>query len=615
MPKAAKPTVEEIKALYQRCEIIYSPLRSQFEDDEKFYELDFKDDLLMPVEFANEGIVLPTCRDMVDACVDHTDVTNARIFVNRKGTSAVSEEEAEMLRKFYLGLIHRTNVEASISPWRISGKHYWMHGLAVLKTVWDADRWVDKPTRNKSESEDAYAARIDEWRSEHTQSLPIVIQAVNPHNMMPDPYEGGGLFVFETQEKLVMDVSRRYPKWSNPQTKSADKTVSVVSFWTPQYRCELYDGEPVLPVQGGVATHSYGFIPYVFIDTGLGNMDYKADPKARYVGILRYIRDLVVSESRNYSITDVVLKRTAYPWGTIEGKGAETITKIDQSFGSFTPLPEGVKIVPQSPQVPPQALQQHLAITSSYITAHAAPNSIRGMGETGVRSGVDRRQLIAEASTRYQYSNEAFRNGTAKVLANCARLLKNVIPGDVRVWARTPNDEFDIEIKKDKLKEPFTCYVEFAPVSEEDEYRRHDDLERLVASGIVTRRWARTQMSNVNPADLELQEEVDRLKADPAVQQIISQYIAGKMTEAVVKRSAAESAKSPPPPVPEAAPEAPPAMMPMEPPPMGAPRQMQPPIPNVPQPGTAQALQNELRGRRSTVPIFPNQGAGGGGNR
>jgi len=79
------------------------------------------------------------------------------------------------------------------------------------------------------------------------------------------------------------------------------------------------------------------------------------------------------------------------------------------------------------------------------------------------------------------------------------RVLKNVVPGEFNVWARTPSDEFDIEFTKDDIVEPFNCYVEFAPVSEEDEYRRHDDLERLTAAGIVTRKWSREQMSNVDP--------------------------------------------------------------------------------------------------------------------
>jgi len=84
--------------------------------------------------------------------------------------------------------------------------------------------------------------------------------------------------------------------------------------------------------------------------------------------------------------------------------------------------------------------------------------------------------------------------------------MKNVIPGDIYVWARTPTDEFDIEIKKDKDEGAFHLLRRVSP-HPRDEYRRHDDLERLVESGLVTRKWARTRMSNVDPIAIDREEQ------------------------------------------------------------------------------------------------------------
>lgn len=614
MAKTPKPTVEDILHLYDKCKGIYSGLGAVFDEDELLYNLEFAPYLNLPKEFEASGTVLPTASDMVDTCVDHTDVINARVFVNRKGTSNVSLEEAEMMRKFYLGLIHRTSVESTISPWRVAAKHFWLHGLGVLKTVWDADRYPDKPVQSQGQSDDSYAEEIDRWRAEsYAQTCPIVIQAVHPRNIMPDPYDIGGRFIFEVQFKLVLDVKSRYPKWGNPLARTSDQLVECVSFWTPEYRCELYDGEPILKIP--VARHNYGFLPYVLIDSGLGNVDSKGDPTKKYVGVLRKIASLLVSESRSYSISDIVLAKTAWPWGTIEGPGAEQVEKLDQTFGSYTALPKDTKVVNQSPQVPPQDLQTFLAVTSSYITSHAAPNSIRGLGEEGVRSGNDRQLLIGQASTRYLYASEAFRNGTAKVLANCARLQKNVIPGNVRVWAKTPTDEFDVTVDKNKMREPFTCYVEFAPTDEQDEYRRHDDLERLVSAKIVTPTWATTQMNNVDPEQMEIDRMVEQFKLDPMVQQVVSQYLAGKLMEGLTVRSRAESIKNPPPEIP------------MIPPTVGSaqpgqtqPGQSQPTgrvglsNPEIPPIGSPSDLQNKLSGLRR--PTAPNQqGTGGGGSR
>ncbi len=597
--------------LLPSCKEKYSKLNDCFNEDENFYELDFKTRLNLPDEFTEEGIVLPTARDMVDTFVDHIDIANARVFVNRKGTSDISAEEAEMMRKFYLGLIHRNNVEADISPWRIGAKHYALHGLAVYETLWDADQWSDKPDREIDESESDYALRIDEWRSQSHDSIPIVVHAVNPGCVLPDPSYGGREFVFKVLDKVCLDMQRRYPKWSNPKGKKISGEVEKVEYWDNKERCIWVDGEPVLQVKGGMVKHKYGFIPYVFIDSGLGNISKDYKPEKRYVGVLRHIVDLLVSESRSYSISEVVLKKAAWPYLTISGKNAALVAEISQKYGKLNVLPEGVELKEIVSQTPPDALNSHLYRTSDYIAAHAAPRSLRGLGEQGVRSGADRRLVIGEAASKYRYSEDAFRNGAAKILSNCARLMKNVVPGDVRLWARTPTDEFDVEIKKDKMKEPFTCYVEFAPVSEEDEYRRHDDLERLVAAGIVTRPWSRTQMSNVDPKAMEIDEERERLKNDPNIQMVISQYAAGKLMAEISKRSVAEGLTEglpPPPPVQQG----PLQQGPLQP---EAGRRIVPPIPNVAPLGSAEAIQNQLKGMRSQSSIFPMQGVGGGGNR
>jgi hypothetical protein len=607
-----KPTLEEITELYEACKNYYGELQTAYDRDETFYELNFKTILGLPKEFEQDGVVLPTARDLLDACVDHTDIHNARVFVNRKGTSAKSEEATEMMRKFYLGLINRIEQENQINPFRVAAKHYWLHGLGVLKTLWDADHWPDKPEQKKGEADEDYAIKIDKWRADRNLKLPVLIQAVHPRNILIDP-SGAESYVFEARPKTVYNVKLMYPRWSNPKDKKITESVEHVSFWTPKYRCELYDGEPILRTKDGIVEHNYGFVPYVFIESGLGNINSTNDPVRRYVGILRYVTDLLISESRNYSTSDAVLKRTAWPYGVIKGAHADQVETVEQTFGTYTRLPPDTEIIQLTPEAPPNAIMNLLAIASSTLAAHAAPNAIRGLSESGVRSGTDRRQLIAEASTKYIYAKEAFKNGAARVLANSAKLVKNVIPGDFDVWARTPTDEFDVEIKKDQMKEPFTCYIEFAPVSEEDEYTRHDDLERLVQSNIVPAKWATTQMSNVDPVQIEVDKQVDLImKAEP-VQQLLIQYASGKIMEALTKKARAEAAKNPPP----AIEQSPTLMTPGQGTPQtpGQPGQTRSPVtPLYEMPSQTDQLDQQLSGLRSQTPMNPMQGFGGGGS-
>lgn len=612
--KNGKPTIEEILKLKDTLVDYYNPLQAKFERDEKFYELSFNDELDMPDEFVGMGIVLPTARDFVDTFVDHIDIANARVFANKKGVFKKSEEEAEMFRKFGLGVLHMTNLSTDISQWRVAGKHYALHGLGAFKTLWDADMWSDKPEKKDGESEEHYAERIDEWRDETHNSLPIVIQAVHPHNLLPDP-STPRQFIIEKAKMLRIDAEKLYPWWSNPEKKNIDDEVEKISYWDKNFHCELIDKEPILKIKGGVDKHKYGFIPYVLIESGLGNMSYLNTPETRYVGILRYIYDLLKSESRDYSISDIILSKTAWGGGFLENTGNVDVAvkAIDQgNFGSWQQLPPGIKPVTVTPQVPADALNNHLARTSYYLQAHAAPSSLRGMGEEGVRSGADRRLVISEAMSRFNYASEAFQAGAAKVLINCAKLFKNVIPGDVRVWARTPTDEFDEIIEKAKLKEPFTCYVEFSPISDEDEYRRHTDMEQLVAAGIVTRKWARQRMSDVDPKSMELEEEKERLRLDPGIQQMVSAYAQAELAKAITARVGAEQLTETPP----TPPMVPPIMQGQG---QGTTPQaggrLIPPVPNMAPIGSGQAINNQMASAAVPRPKMNQQGMGGGGNR
>ena len=624
--KKYKPSVEEIKSIVDKCEKRYYQIHQAFKQDETFYELNFHDRLNLPDEYARDAVVLPTGRDMVDAAVDHSDITNARVFVNRKGVTKSSDENAEMMRKFYLGLIYRTNIESPISPWRVAAKHFWLHGISYLKTLWDADRWPDKPIQKKGESDEAYKERIDEWQGHTELSVPIIIQAVNPKNVMADPFHIVPQFYIEKHERLAYNIKQRYPHWN--LEVDGDKEVEWVEFWDGEYKCFLADGEPVLKVP--VVPHKYGLLPYVPVESGLGNVSIDTDINMRYVGILRYMQDILIAESRGYSVSEIVLRQEAWPWFTIDGPNADKVGEIKRYFGEATPLPEGVRLTPQSPSVPPEALYRHFAISQDIINQHGATRSVRGLSETNVRSGADRRLLMSMGAAKFSYATEAFKQGTAKVLTNCAHLFKNVVPGDVRLWnwSQSPIDQFDAIIKKDKMREPFTCYVEFAPISEEDEYRRHDDLMRQLQSGILTKKAARRQLSNIDPLTLEEEEAEETIRMSPSLAQGRDKLIAERWAAAVAQRNAAEMIQAPqaPPQVPpQGMPQGmPPQVQPQRPPqapPQGIPQGGQPNIsgrmtPPITQAATPlDALKAGLKQQRSPVPLRPGQGQGGGGRR
>ncbi len=594
-----KPTVDQIKEQHVKDKTTYGELFKKYDEDELFYNLAFKDRIDVGTTFENYRIVLPTARDVVDTAVNHTDINNASVHANKQSTSAISDERAEMYRKFALGLIHRTNVESQIAPGHIGAKHYWIHGLAVFKTVWDADRWLDKPEQKGGEGEDTYNARLDEWRSESHQSLPIVIQAVHPACIMPDPYTGGELYVFETHTRSVFDTKLMWPNWTNPLGKGDDEETEYISWFNNTYRCDLIDGEPLKKM--GVWKHKYGFIPYTLIESGLGNLSKGAKPEDRYVGLNRMIFDLLVSESTNYTLHDILMKLETIKGGYITGADAGDLPDIRKEFGKYWPVGnKDVEFHDWETNVPPQTSMAQLALTQSYIAGHAAPRAARGMSEAGVRSGADRRLIASQAAAIYRYASPAFANGWANILTKCAMLVKNVIPGDFNIWARTPTDEFDVPVQKNKFKEPFNFYVEFAPVSAEDEYLRHDDLIKLTSGGLVTVPWARRQIPNIDAKAMGREELKEQLRQSPSYNQIKDQYLAMRMNEVLgVVPQQQEQGVDP-----------------------GTPGQgasnrgLVPPVREVAPLGSMQDLENKWKANLTTgAPKFQGQGQGGGGNR
>jgi len=571
-----KPTWKEILEVYDKSKDKYvkSKLQEAFEKDNKLYELDFQAELNIPAEFKKDATVLPTARDRLDSLVDHTDISHARISVNKKRASGAELDRMEMLEKFGLGLIHRTNVESKISPLRVSAKHYWLHGVTWVKTVFDRDIWDNDKSK-----------------------LPIRISAINPSNIIPDPYDEEN-YIFEVRKKLVYDVKKTpwYKEGNRIGIKIKDmpddEEIEQIEYYDKKYRCLFWNREPVFEADGGVPEHGYGFLPYTAIESGLGNVDIDNSPVKRYVGILRYMEKLLISQSSIYSMCDILTKLETMVGGYITGADAATIPKIKQTYGHWNIIGQkDVQIKSWERKLAPSEAYAHLAYITDLIDIHSAPKSMFGLGEEGVRSGADRRLVLAEAQSKLNYSKDAFANGWAQVLAKCARLVKDVIPGNFNIWAKSSSEDFDVSVSKEHFKEPFNFYVEFSPISEEDEYRRHQDLMEMYNSGLYTLEHARSKLSDVDVKALDKQSLKELLRGSPQFLETLANHFMVMVSQALQ-----ESGLTPAPP-------------------MGTPqgqgggqggkgRPLVPGIPNQPQQGN-----NPNRPR-----TFTRQGQGGGGN-
>jgi len=120
---------------------------------------------------------------------------------------------------------------------------------------------------------------------------------------------------------------------------------------------------------------------------------------------------------------------------------------------------------------------------------------------------------------------------TAKVLSNCTKIAERVVPEDFHIWAKAPDEEFDFRIDRSKIKHHYTTFVEFTPVSPEEEARRHADMMNLVKTGILsTATGRRRYLPHVDPEAEDIRVEAEKLRADPAIRQVLAQIIAQELS-------------------------------------------------------------------------------------
>ncbi len=542
----ARPTKGWIFNQLDTLHTLYSARNTAFDLDDQYYELMFRNQLGLPEEYKEDGVVLPTARDIVDAGTNHVSTIFARFLRPARGDTTEFREQAEMLRKFDTAMFYRTKIESTISPWRVASRHGCTYGMWCYESLYNPDKVPDMPEQEKGESDGEFEDRMDIYRGELYDALPITIRAVHPRNVYPDP---NGKFIIIEEPKTLIQSQGEWPHLKQQLmvsgiiqggiiAGSSYLDATQVMYFDKEYRAIYVNRLPALAAadEEGVIGHDYGHIPYVIGYSGLGNEDRSAKPEKQAVGLIRYLRPLLRSESFAYSVYNITLKAHSWPITFVSGPGAAAIANIKLKFGKIYEKPAGVTIEDYVKAAPPDIVMAHMQYTSSVLASSGAPRSLRGLPESGVRSGTDRAQIISKAKMKYDSILEQMQLSTAKVMANCTKIAERVVPEDFHLWAKAPDEEFDFRVDRAKIKHHYTTFVEFTPVSPEEEARRHADAENLVKTGIMTTTTARRRyLSHIDPLAEDIRAEAEKLRNSPAVQEVMSQMVAQALAGEVAR--------------------------------------------------------------------------------
>lgn len=515
-------TATEVKDLKNDMVSFYGKLHSEINIDEHYHDLDVGHLLNLPTKFTDQSVVLPTAREVVETAVDHISPTARRIDVPRRSNTKAAADQAKLLRRFYAALLTFLEAGPPVSPFREMNKHLTTFGISAVKFVYDENKWMDEPPASDKEAR-------ENWRNFQATTMPFTLQILHPSEVLFDPWHDPPEWVIQIGKKMVGELVSTYPEWGNPLKRKMTTKVDVIEYWSLTTRSVLIEGRPGLSDE--VVDHKWGTHPYIIGSSGLGIDGVEHAPEKRFVGMLRYIRDILLSESRNYSIADIVMKSGAWPVRVAEGERASEMPALDLVFGTVQPMPDGVTIKELTPQLPPQVVFQQLQLANNIISAAAAPRVVRGGQNPGTRAGFQQQLAIGEARLRYAPLAEAVERMMTQICIKGGIYMEKIVPGPVSLGAGATQETFR-DIKGKDFRGHHSVRVKVNVLAPEDEVRKQQGVINLVASGLMSPQLAiETLFPQVDPSTELGRVLASKIMFGPQLQALIGSAVVEKVAE------------------------------------------------------------------------------------
>ena len=522
--------LDDLKKLRTVMDGKFSRLHLDQEQDERFYNLDFADDLHLPKQFTDDAVVLPTAREVVDNATDHITPLIRRIEVPRRNTEESGTKQAIKLKRFYEALLNWIERQSPISPFREAAKQLPAYGTLIGKFIHDETILGNEPEQLPDESEEDLKARRKEWNELRKLDMPYSLTIRNPINVTFDPFNDPPMWVMEITEKFVYEVERIYPKWPNAKNVRAHRTVEVIEYWEDEQRSVMINRESAFG-EADLVPNEAGFHPYIIIGSGLGIDDSGNNLNRRYVSILRYIKSVLMSESRNYSMQDIVIKAGAWPIRIAEGERANEMPDIKLEYGTIQPLPPGVTIKDLTPQIPDTVIFSAISIANNIISSAASPRVLRGLPQAGISSGFDRQLALGEARLKFGPLEQGMNQFLTRICIMAGLYMERTIKHPVSVAAGAIQDDF-FEIHSNTFNGHHAVKVTINVLEPEDEIRKRESAANLVNAGLMS---PQTALAKFFP-ELDAKSELARIFAarvlfSPQMMNIISAASVQKVVE------------------------------------------------------------------------------------
>lgn len=506
-------TVAEVKELAAEMKSHYSNLHKEFTTDELWYALSKTIDIGLPTEYKAQAVLLPTARSIVDTAVDHISPQFRDIKVPRKTPTTTGVEQAQNQSRFYGASLTWLEHQAPSSPFRMANKQLAMYGMSVTKTIY-VEKW-DVP---KSQDEEDQLIR--------SEYMPFRHEVLHPSEVFPDPWNPEAEWNFQINRKQVGHLKAVYGN-AFKTNKKLTHFVEVIEWWDKKTRVVLADGEPIIDL----IDHQWGDHPYIIGDAGLGFISLDRKPEDRYMGYLRYLREVLKSESRNYSITDIVLKASGWPIRTATGPGAAQLAGIKLQYGKIHELPEGTTLDQLTPTLPEDTVRAHRFDTSTIISEASAPRPLSGLRNPGTTSGRDQNIQLGQARLRYQGLAQASEMMMTQLARKLGTYMQNVVDHPVNISLGTTEEEYkDVSPCLFTGSRPVAVKVNVLEPDNEAG-KKQSVAQEIVAGTLDQYNGVRILHPDLDPKSVIHNIRKDKLEANPIVQQVLGQITAEQILE------------------------------------------------------------------------------------
>lgn len=416
---------------------VFSKFLNTMEEDERFYRLEFGDDII-PQEWKAKGFyptLPPTAYNAVEAASNHI-LTTPDILCPERPTEAGALDEQEIAALKGTALLYFWHqVFKSGDPMGHSKKDLIKYGKLVLKKELLFDLIDAKAT--------AVGRRNFPWRVRQIAPSQVFEDPTNPY----DP-----LFVYEAYETTRIEAERLFPeaKGTWRQTKDRLDNVRVLEYWEkPRNRSR---GKRIIWVEDERVINKHnpyywvdaiddrgnevycGYVPYFFADSGWGDGDVDAAPHERYVGMIRRIHSLLRTEARQLTAADAQLRISTFP--------LIKLTNIEEDDEHPIKIGPGAKIhVDDTQNIEavkwPGVDSGVFALLShahQYVNELAQFQTLSGSPQRGVDSATEADQNYRSASSKMRGVIDGMRSVITRMNETVLQDIQYIIEGDVTLY-------------------------------------------------------------------------------------------------------------------------------------------------------------------------------------